>query len=165
MSSSQDARCILKGCDAKFINGLAYRSYHGEDVRSDVVTKALSIVNSYDMKECNKIILNHGDFHDAYVRYQSIPGMNIDHSNKLKFHRQFAFVYIRQIINIKIKVKVDARKLKKKIASEKTEINCSICLENIERDAEFTKCDHAFHRACMTKWGKNICPLCRCAAK
>jgi|LakMenEpi03Aug12_release.lakeMendotaPanAssembly.Ray.scaffolds.fasta_scaffold170151_3 hypothetical protein len=161
MSSSHHATCILKGCDAKFINGLVVRSHKGEDIRQDVVIKSLSIVNSYDLKECNKVVLTHGDFHDAYVRLQSIPGMKIESSSKLKFYRQFAFIYVRQIINMKVKVKIDAHKLKKKMASEKTAISCSICLENIEKDAQFTKCDHTFHRACMTQWGKNICPLCR----
>ena len=161
MSSSYEASCILKGCDAKFINDLVYRSCHGQDIRKDVVVKALSVVNSYDIKECYKIIMYHGDFHDAYVKIQSITEMKIENSNKLKFYRQFAFIYIRQIINMKINVKIDKIKLKKKIASEKTDVTCVICLENIEKDAQFTKCNHAFHRACMDQWGKKSCPICR----
>jgi hypothetical protein len=160
-STSFKASCILKGCNAKFINNLVSSSNRGEDIKHDIIIKSLSVVNSYDINECKKIINNHGDFHDAYSRMVAIPGNKIESANKVRFYRQFAFIYVRQIISMKVKVKIDAIKLKKKIASETSEISCPICLEKIEDKSQFTQCNHLFHRECMTQWGKNICPVCR----
>jgi hypothetical protein len=113
-STSYKAHCVLKGCDAKFINGLVKSVLNGEDINNDAITKSLSIANSYDLKDCNKIILNHGDFHDAYLTIKTVAGHEIEKASKLRFYRQFAFVYIRQIINTKVKVKVDKIIAKKK---------------------------------------------------
>lgn len=155
------ASCMLKGCDAKFINSLVMCSFRGEDIKESIITKSISVVNQYDIRECNKIITIHGDFHDAYTKLNAVPGIKIEHSNKNRFYRQFAFVYVKKIIQTKVKVKLDALKLKRKIAQEKSEITCPICLEIIEKDSQFTQCNHVFHRECMTQWGKNICPMCR----
>lgn len=111
-SITYKTHCILKGCNAKFINSLVKAALNGADITNDRIVKALSIVNSYDMKECNKIIINHGDFHDAYMKLKHISGGNIQSSNKLRFYRQFAFIYVNEIINIKIKSKLDAIKPK-----------------------------------------------------
>lgn len=48
---------------------------------------------------------------------------------------------------------------------EKDKIQCTICLENIEKN-EFIgklKCKHAYHYDCVLKWLKlhGICPICR----
>ena len=107
-STSYKAHCVLKGCDAKFINSLVKSALNGADISTDTINKALSIVNSYDLKECNKIILKHGDFHDAYSKIKAVTGLEIEKASKLRFYRQFAYVYVRQIMNTKVKVKVDA---------------------------------------------------------
>lgn len=42
---------------------------------------------------------------------------------------------------------------------------CSICLNPImKRDCHVTKCNHTFHKKCLTRWEieKNNCPMCRC---
>ena len=106
------ASCMLKGCDAKFINSLVMCSFRGEDIKESIITKSISVVNQYDIRECNKIITIHGDFHDAYMKLKHISGGNIQSSNKLRFYRQFAFIYVNEIINIKIKSKLDAIKPK-----------------------------------------------------
>ncbi len=41
---------------------------------------------------------------------------------------------------------------------------CSICLENLEKEAKKTICNHVFHKQCIYEWinnNKNTCPLCR----
>jgi hypothetical protein len=162
MSSLNIATSLLKGCDAKFINDVATSSLNGKDVLIQIHNKAVRVVNEYDINECIKVITKYGDFHDAYLKMTSSPEIqsNIS-SNKLKFHRQVAFIYVKQVIETKFKVKIDAIKLKRKISSGSCDMTCSICLENIDNDAQFTTCNHAFHRTCMTKWGRKICPMCR----
>lgn len=41
--------------------------------------------------------------------------------------------------------------------------NCSICLNDIEKNGTKTDCNHIFHADCIGKWLfiKNSCPLCR----
>lgn len=43
------------------------------------------------------------------------------------------------------------------------EVECSICLENIENDRITTACYHTFHTECLNSWKQinNICPCCR----
>lgn len=162
MSSSNMVTCILKGCDAKFINTLVTNSFIGLDIEEDVRNKITSVVNSFDISECIKIILKHGDFHDVYVKLQSNRANLIQDANKLMFYRQAATIYVKEIIEAKIKVKLDALKVKRRIALGNCDINCSICLSDIEaKDALITRCNHTFHRVCMTQWGRNTCPMCR----
>eukprot|EP00834_Sanchytrium_tribonematis_P002207 NODE_63_length_26141_cov_1.022656.p18 type:complete len:179 gc:universal NODE_63_length_26141_cov_1.022656:14673-15209(+) len=48
------------------------------------------------------------------------------------------------------------------------EETCSICLEHYKRNEKCIelKCNHVFHRACVSHWlqQNNSCPLCRCKA-
>ena len=41
--------------------------------------------------------------------------------------------------------------------------NCSICLEEIDKDALTTPCAHTFHKNCIERWleTSDMCPLCR----
>ena len=46
------------------------------------------------------------------------------------------------------------------------EINCAICLNQLERNQNYIKhpyCSHKFHHDCIITWIKSInsCPLCR----
>lgn len=40
---------------------------------------------------------------------------------------------------------------------------CCICSEGISEDLETTKCNHQFHKKCLSEWNKykQNCPLCR----
>ncbi len=40
---------------------------------------------------------------------------------------------------------------------------CSICLDNINKDSIFLDCNHNYHYNCINSWIviKPICPLCR----
>jgi hypothetical protein len=161
MSSSTMATCLLKGCDAKYINELVIRTINGvsESVIMDsICLKTISIVSTYDIKQCVKVITTHGDFHDAYVKLQATDGFHFDVSDKLKFHRHIALLYVKQILVMKYRVKLDAYKFK--LTSKNGNQTCSICLENITSDVQITRCNHTFHRACMTAWGRT-CPMCR----
>lgn len=162
--SSSHVSCILKGCDAKYINHVVSMSLRGESeaiINYNIHNKAMTIVYEYDIKDCIKIMTKHGDMHDAYVRMQSDQELQIDVSDKLKFHRQIALMYVKQIIQAKIKAKYDALKFKRMLAYGRCSSTCSICLENITDDVQLTKCSHAFHRSCMTQWGRKSCPMCR----
>lgn len=161
MSSSNMTSCILKGCNSKFINSLAMSSFHGKDINESIKNKAVIIAESYDIKECINIIANYGDFHHVYVQLQLNPQYQIDVSNKLIFHKQIAYLYIKEIIQTKVKIKIDELKLKRRIAIGNGDMTCPICFENVEKDGLITQCNHVFHKNCMTRWGKNICPMCR----
>lgn len=162
MSSSNTTSCILKGCDAKFINRLVMDSFNSIDIKDDINNKTLDVVNSYDIRDCINIIVKFGDFHDIYVKLHKNPANMIQDANKLRFHRQAASIYVKEIIEAKIKVKLDALKLKQRIARGNCDMTCSICLSDIEvKDGLITRCYHVFHKDCMTRWGKNICPMCR----
>ncbi len=155
------ATCLLKGCDAKYINGLVTRSINGVsevEIMENISLKTMAIVSTYDIKQCVKIITTYGDFHDAYIRLQATDGFHFDVSDKLNFHKHMALLYIKQIIVMKYRVKLDAYKFK--ISRRFGVQSCSICLENITSDVQITRCNHTFHRACMTAWGRT-CPMCR----
>jgi hypothetical protein len=162
MSSSNATKCILKGCNAKFINDTALASLRGKDVSLDIHNKALSVVNLYDIKECTKIIVKHGDFHEAFLQMTSTPEIQSAISaEKLKFHRQVAFMFIKQIIQAKFNKKIETINQSRRSRTTFTyDIHCPICLEEMHNDKQFTPCNHVFHRACMTQWGKNSCPVC-----
>ena len=40
-------------------------------------------------------------------------------------------------------------------------MSCAICLEDLNKNVIITPCSHKFHYACLKKWIKNSCPLCR----
>jgi len=45
-----------------------------------------------------------------------------------------------------------------------TDIQCSICLTDLEKNIKKLKCDHSFHQNCINEWintNINTCPLCR----
>lgn len=43
------------------------------------------------------------------------------------------------------------------------DIECTICLENIDDDSKTLPCNHKFHAECIDSWQKinNTCPCCR----
>ena len=48
----------------------------------------------------------------------------------------------------------------------KSKLNCSICLESINKpksNSSTLKCNHIFHLGCINEWSKvsNTCPICR----
>ncbi len=44
-----------------------------------------------------------------------------------------------------------------------TNIECSICMNDIESNQHNTECNHTFHNNCLSDWLEvnNSCPLCR----
>lgn len=45
-------------------------------------------------------------------------------------------------------------------------MECSICLETIDKNCKKLNCGHHFHKKCIKKWGANVnnghkCPNCR----
>ena len=43
-------------------------------------------------------------------------------------------------------------------------MNCSICLEKLDKDKYLLECNHSFHTKCIMDWfrhKKEGCPLCR----
>jgi hypothetical protein len=43
--------------------------------------------------------------------------------------------------------------------------DCAICMEPILALDVFLKCQHVFHYACLGRWNKNTCPICRQSMK
>ena len=51
-------------------------------------------------------------------------------------------------------------------ANEKTDTQCSVCLEEMKKGeevCELKRCGHVFHNECVNEWfkTKNSCPVCR----
>jgi hypothetical protein len=48
-------------------------------------------------------------------------------------------------------------------AVEEEEDECSICMNPLRHNVVLTKCNHAFHSACVTPWlnSRGTCPMCR----
>ena len=154
--SSFEVSCVLKGCNSKFIDRIVMLSINGNDISSFIIDKAFEIVNSYDENKCIEIITIYGNIQNTYLKLRSNTEIE-----KIGFYRQIALFYVKKIIESKIIAKFDKYIFKKEVAAGRCNSTCSICLENIETDIQYTRCNHAFHRTCMTKWGKNTCPMCR----
>lgn len=47
--------------------------------------------------------------------------------------------------------------------SEETNLQCSICFDNLSDTCIVLNCDHKFHRRCLNQWlsRHNTCPMCR----
>lgn len=154
--SSFEVSCILKGCNSIFINRIVMLSINGNNISNDIIDKSFEIVNSYDINECIEIIKTHGNIQDIYMKLSANSEIAT-----IDFYRQIAYFYVKKIIEAKIVAKFDKFIFKKEVARGNCNSTCSICLENIEKDIQYTRCNHAFHRSCMTKWGRTSCPLCR----
>ena len=66
----------------------------------------------------------------------------------------------------KISTKVMSKKLKKVIGKHDEDVTCSICLEDIrfKQHCKILKCNHVFHKKCISRWLMNECekPTCPC---
>ena len=106
--------------------------------------------------------MDRGDFHHAYLEYSNRTRGIIDTSDKENFHRELAFYYVDEIVNMKF----DER-YSKCCSGHRTSVECSICLENIDLydddSLTLTKCNHLFHKSCLNEWKTRsvYCPLCR----
>jgi hypothetical protein len=91
---------------------------------------------------CNKCLLR-------FKRRSNIESGTVNNEN---------FVVI-ELDNIEIK--------KVKEFPENLDLNCSICLDKIDKkqlkNSTYLNCNHAFHLECINKWtiNKNTCPNCR----
>lgn len=126
-------------------------------------TKTLLFV--YDMNYCKVIIKTHAknNIFEAIKRIQE----PIDLSDEIKFYKQLAFSYVEDIIYNKIKTEYKYMMIPAILISEPME--CSICLCGIDdtRVMTMTRCNHYFHRNCLTRWKASrrcpTCPNCRVA--
>lgn len=41
-------------------------------------------------------------------------------------------------------------------------LNCPICMEVLEDGVDPFSCGHYVHTKCVIKWGKELCPICKC---
>lgn len=172
----------LKGCTNKYINDLAKKQfYNGLDISKSIDDKTYEIVSNYNVKECIKIILCNGDFYDAFIRCNNNYPIKLlkdyddinNHQNNnnvirdtILFHREMAFSYIKELIIIKINNRIDEiLNYEKIINNENIDKTCSICLELVNNSKDdnwfISKCNHLFHKKCISKWTRNTCPLCR----
>ena len=147
--------------------------YNGLNIY-DVVDKKIynDIIVYYDIKDCIKIILSNGNLYDAHIRYINNYPFKLNNTNNniyeetLNFHRKIACSYIKELIHTKINNRIlEFLKFEEFIKNENFDKTCSICLETVndcKNDNWFiSKCNHLFHKKCISKWTKNTCPLCR----
>ena len=66
----------------------------------------------------------------------------------------------------KLSTKVMSKKLKKVLGKHDEDVTCSICLEDIrfKQHCKILKCNHVFHKKCISRWLMNECekPTCPC---
>jgi hypothetical protein len=156
MSSSR-----LKGCPAENINRIVrnlvcYNEIYREKLLEfETIRLSNTVVNTYTIKDCISIIISTGDLFDAIKKSE---GIELDMNDKLIYHRQLAIPFVKDWIENKINEKLFLLKTKK----DNEERICSICFEEITNTTiTVTKCKHAFHKCCLSKWAKNTCPMCR----
>lgn len=152
----------LKGCDIKMINKLVKDKILYEiDITNSISILVAEILSTYSIKDCVKIIMDRGDIHDAYVKFYNRTGSDIDTSNKLQFHRELAYYYVNNIVNLKIDEKLMI------FMSSNQKQECAICLEEINShnplSIKRTICNHTFHNNCLFEWKRrcSTCPICR----
>lgn len=164
MSSVMNNQRLI-GCPADEINSLVNRIYRyshyysdkdlNEFIENEVNIKARNAIYKYSIKECVNIIMFKGDILDAIKKNKDVV---FDFSNSKTYHRQLAYPYVKEWISMKVHEKFYLIRAK----INKEEHCCSICLDVITSSTlKMTSCKHAFHKECLTKWGKNICPNCR----
>jgi hypothetical protein len=89
-------------------------------------------------------------FLDAFINNIQLQNLNLNNLEDVKV----------------VLSKTQFNRLKHKKLTEKLNDDCSICLENIDKDEEITflKCSHKFHKNCAIKWlceTAVTCPICR----
>ena len=153
--------------------------YNGIDIRKIIEEKTYYTVLNYSITECIKLILSNGNFYDAFIRSNNNNNNLIKLSNDINndinndifedtilFHRRLAFNYIQEIITIKIENRIcEILKFQEFLKNQNYDKTCSICLEYVNNTNDdnwfISKCDHLFHKKCISKWNRNSCPLCR----
>jgi hypothetical protein len=161
--------CQLKGCDVVFINQMVQISMRSDDslaTNDTINAKVTAIANSYTISDCTRLILRHGDMHDAFVKYAQRCDNRIVTANKLQFHRNLALGYIKEIIKAKINHKIGVQRAKLYRHNYSIDRICAICIDETsiaDADLYITKCNHAYHRHCIIPWinSHTTCPTCR----
>lgn len=164
----------IKGCSQKIIYDLARKQfYNGLDINNIINDKSYQIVMNYSIKDCIKLILSNGNFYDAINKCNNNYHIKLikDNPNDIYdetvlFHRELSFNYIKELINIKIDIRIgEIIRFQELIKNQNFDNTCSICLEvvNSSNDDNWfvSKCNHLFHKKCISKWTRNTCPLCR----
>jgi len=175
----------LKGCTPKYINELARKQfYNGIDISNIIDGKSNEIVLNFSINDCIKLILYYGDLYDAFNRYNNdydnsikfIRDLNLssndnnensnDNINRILFHREIAYLYIKELIQLKIETRINQiLNFEEIIKNHNIDKSCSICLELVTSSNDdnwfITKCNHLFHKKCISKWTRNTCPMCR----
>jgi hypothetical protein len=175
----------LKGCTPKYVNELARKQfYNGIDISNIIDGKSNEIVLNFSINDCIKLILYYGDLYDVFNRYNNdyhnsikfIRDLNLnsndnnensnDNDNRILFHREIAYLYIKELIQLKIETRINQiLNFEEIVKNHNIDKSCSICLELVTSSNDdnwfVTKCNHLFHKKCISKWTRNTCPLCR----
>lgn len=166
----------------------AYRLYL-QDIYSNegIIIKQLKIklINlSYRLDDINDILYNFYSHFNIEITIEEIRNVNTNIENPLmnlfmfNGNDNFNDLYLLIMNRLRnrnteeqedVKITLDDEeynKLEKIRVEETIEENCSICMEQIEKDNEIIKlpCEHLFHENCIKSYLLNYdykCPLCR----
>lgn len=151
---ASDINIIVKRLD---IMHIYHETEHYNIFKDNEITSLSNrVVEQYTIKDCENIIITHGDFIDALIKSKDVE---LDVSNKLASSRKLALPYIKIWITNKVNQKLSLLNIKK----NSHEHNCSICFDSFYRGANMTitPCMHVFHTSCLRRWNKHTCPMCR----
>ena len=157
---------LIKDCNSDFINEMVNKSfYKGKNITNDINIKVNNIISNYNINDCIELILNYGDFHDAFLRCDDHNYLlSIDKKDKLLFYKTITINYIKEIINIQIESNINNIILYNNTVNNISDKTCVICFDSINNNNGcLTSCKHIFHTSCLTKWykKKKTCPTCR----
>ena len=96
--------------------------------------------------------------HDYTLDYDDLSALIF-----LDITTRFASPNNNELKNIR---KTKIKQIKYKKVKEQTDIECPICLEqlNVGEYQKTLECKHCFHKKCIDHWFKkdhNVCPMCR----
>jgi hypothetical protein len=158
---------------------------------SAVRTSAKRYLETTTRRKNMRIINDNGTIIDAVRRYEADSDEPLNTDNNLIYSRQLALSYVMEYLQTKAEFNINLIEIRNSTPSfitghrERNEIfnnnvnnvnnniidtdapndiTCSICLcDNKEKPEEWvkTRCDHYYHKECLTNWKNNTCPNCR----
>ncbi len=179
----------IAGVTNGVINAIADRITRGEaDTFTAVREAAAALVGINTIEQNMRIINARGSVFQA-IRLYNEANNDLNMQDELVFSSQLAVGYVREHIAARVAVEVSYRQAVAHTEQEEparavapiaratahtaplfapsappADDTCPICMcSHTEAPGDWcvTRCNHTFHIGCITRWGRNTCPMCR----